>query len=88
LSVFKRSTDFIEPSSNPYANPVYFTDDPLQSGFINDENLDMLKGSVSVVTNSYGRGSVVSFFDDPLFRAYFAGLHKLFMNAVMWGGLM
>jgi len=88
LSVFKRSTDFIEPSSNPYANPVYFTDDPLQSGFINDENLDMLKGSVSVVTNSYGRGSVVSFFDDPLFRAYFAGLHKLFMNAVMWGGMM
>jgi len=86
LSVFKRSTDFIKPSSNAYGNPVYFTDDPLLSGFINDENLEALKGSVSVVTSTYGRGSVVSFFDDPLFRAYFAGLHKLFMNAVMFGG--
>ena len=88
LSVFKRSTEFIAPSENAFANPVYFTDDPLQSGYINDENLDMLKGSVSVMTHSYGRGNVISFFDDPTFRAYFAGLHKLFMNAVLFGGVM
>ncbi len=88
LSVFKNSTEFIEPSKNLYVNPVYFTDDPLQSGFINDENLEKLKGSVSVMTHSYGRGTVISFFDDPTFRAYFTGLHKLFMNAVMLGGIM
>lgn len=88
LSIFKRSTEFIEPSGNPYANPVYFTDDPLQSGFVNDENLERLKGSVSVMTHSYGRGSIISFYDDPTFRAYFAGLHKLFMNAILFGGIM
>lgn len=86
IPVFKRSTEFIAPSKNPYVNPVYFTEDPLMSGFINDENLEMLKGSVSVMTHSYGRGGVISFFDDPTFRAYFAGLHKLFMNAIILGG--
>ncbi len=88
LSVFKNSTEFIAPSKNPYANPVYYTNDPLQGGFINDEHLEMLKGSVSIMTHSYGRGNVVSFFDDPLFRAYFAGLHKLFANSIMLGSIM
>ncbi len=78
----------IEPSHNPYGNPVYFTDNPLQSGYINDENLEMLKGSVSVMTHSYGPGNVITFFDDPAFRGYFAGLHKLFMNAILFSGVM
>ena len=88
ISVFKTGTEFIAPSANPYANPLYFTDDPLESGFINDENLELLRGSISVMTHSYGRGTVISFFDDPVFRGVFAGLHKMFMNAVFLGGIL
>jgi len=87
ISIFKNSSAFVAPSSNPYGNPLYYTKDPLQSGFINQQNLEGLKESVVVLSHSYGRGKVISFLDDPTFRGYFAGEHKLLMNAVFFGGM-
>ncbi|MBT3241732.1 MAG: zinc carboxypeptidase [Bacteroidetes bacterium] len=87
ISMFKNSSGFIAPSSNPYANPLYYTKDPLQSGYINSQNLEGLVESVAVLSHSFGRGKVISFFDDPFFRGYFAGEHKLFMNALFFGEL-
>lgn len=87
ISVFKNSSSFVAPSPNQYGNPLYFTNNPIQSGYINQQNLEGLKESVSVLPHSVGRGKVISFFDDPFFRAYFAGEHKLFMNAVLFGEL-
>ncbi len=84
ISIFKNSSRFIAPSSNPYGNPLYFTSDPLQSGFIDDQNLEGLKESVSIQSYSFGRGSIVSFFDDPFYRGYFANEHKLFFNAMFF----
>ncbi|MCD6346479.1 MAG: hypothetical protein J7L96_03565 [Bacteroidales bacterium] len=85
ISIFKNSTGFIAPSANPYGNPLYFTKDPLQSGYINEQNLKGLRESIVVLPNSFGRGKVISFFDDPTFRAYFAGEHKLLLNALFFG---
>ncbi|MCK5821775.1 MAG: hypothetical protein KAH17_07810 [Bacteroidales bacterium] len=87
ISVFKNSSSFVAPSSNAYGNPLYYTSNPLQSGFINKQNLEGLKESVAVLPHSFGRGKVISFFDDPTFRGYFAGEHKLLMNAVFFGGM-
>lgn len=87
ISIFRNTDSFIEPSQNPYGNPLYFTNNPVQSGFINTQNLEGLKGSISVMPNSLGRGKVISFFDDPTFRGYFAGEHKLLMNALFFGFL-
>lgn len=82
ISIFKDSETFIKPSDNPFGNPLYYSKNPLQSGFINDQNLEGLKESVVVLGHRYGSGQIVSFFDDPFFRAYFAGEHKLFFNAL------
>ncbi len=85
VSIFKNATGFVAPSSNPYSNPLYYGSDPLLSGYINQSNLEGLKESVVVQSYSFGRGKIISFFDDPFFRAYFAGEHKLFLNAVLFG---
>jgi len=88
LPVFKTGTMFAEKSTNPYANPVVYTEDPLLSGYISSENLEKLKGAPFIVTHSSGRGSIISILDNTNFRAVCYGTSKIFANAVFFGSIM
>lgn len=85
LTVFRSSTMFMKKAKNPYATPLYYTDDPLASGYISGKNLDQLSGTASIVVSDFGRGTVISMIDNPNFRAFWYGTNKLFMNAVFFG---
>jgi len=85
LTVFRNSTIFMEKGENPYSTPVYYTSEPLASGYISDENVDMLANSAAVIVHGYGRGKVITMTDNPNFRAFWYGTNKLFMNAVFFG---
>lgn len=85
LTVFRNSTQFLQKGKNPYSNPVVYTDSPLASGYISDENLEKLKNSAAVIINSYGSGKVITMTDNPNFRAFWYGTNKLFANAVFFG---
>ncbi len=88
LPVFKTGTMFTEKSTNPYANPAIYTEDPLLSGYISPENLEKLKGAPFIVTHSSGRGTVISILDNTNFRAVCYGTSKIFANAVFFGHIM
>jgi hypothetical protein len=85
ITLFRNSTLFIEKGENPYSTPLYYTDDPLASGYSNDENLELIKGSGAIVVSGYGRGNVISMTDNPNFRAFWYGTNKLFANAIFFG---
>jgi hypothetical protein len=85
ITVFRNSTLFIEKGENPYSTPLYYTDDPLASGYSNDENLERIKGSGAIVVSSYGGGNVIAMTDNPNFRAFWYGTNKLFANAIFFG---
>ncbi|MDX1477605.1 MAG: M14 family metallopeptidase [Saprospiraceae bacterium] len=85
LPVFRRGTAFYEPMENPYATPGRYTDTPLLSGYINDENLEAIRGSASIFIGGSGSGRVICFADNPSFRAYWWGTQKLVANAVFFG---
>ena len=85
ITVFRNSTLFIEKGENPYSTPLYYTDDPLASGYSNDENLERIKGSGAIVVSSYGGGNVIAMMDNPNFRAFWYGTNKLFANAIFFG---
>lgn len=85
LTVFRNSTLFMKKAENPYATPLYYTDEPLASGYISDENLDKLKGTAGIVVSGLGSGKVIAMTDNPNFRAFWYGTNKLFMNAVFFG---
>ena len=74
-----------EKPKNPFATPVAYTDKPLLAGYISKDNESALKGSASVICSSFGRGQVISFSDNPNFRAFWFGTSQLFMNAVFFG---
>ena len=85
LAVFKEGTTFYKPGPDVYENLAVFADEPLLSGYSNKANLPLLKRSSAIQRQSFGSGKVILFFDDPLFRGYWAGMHKLFLNALFWG---
>lgn len=85
LPVFRNSTTFFKQRSNPYSNPVIYSENPLLSGYISAPNLKKIKGSAAVMVQTHGSGRVIAMTDNPNFRAFWWGTNKLFLNAVFFG---
>ena len=86
INIFRNSTRFLEKSENPFATPLYIHEDnPLASGYISDENLDEIGNTASIIVSSNGSGRIISFVDNPNFRAFWYGNNKLFANALFFG---
>jgi hypothetical protein len=88
LPLFKSDRIIFEKSRNPYNNPVMYTEDPLISGYVSEENYSIIKGSSEVIVNIVGRGKVICFSDNPNFRGYWYGTNRLFLNAIFLGDLI
>ncbi|MBL6914939.1 MAG: hypothetical protein ISR35_06200 [Planctomycetes bacterium] len=56
---------------------------PVVSGFISDENQTQLSGGVWLVAESSGRGQVILFAGDPLFRSFWRQTSEVFLNALL-----
>ena len=82
LSLFKNNKLFFEKSKIPYNNPVLYTEDPLQSGYVSKENYELVKSSSGLIVSSIGRGKTICFSDNPNFRAFWYGTNRLFLNAI------
>ncbi|MHA7128339.1 M14 family zinc carboxypeptidase [Algoriphagus namhaensis] len=88
LPVYRNTSIFIQPSADKYLTPIRYTSDPYLGGYISDENLEKLKQSASVVISPSGRGRVIHFFDNPVFRGTWFGTNKLLFNALFFGEKM
>ncbi len=77
---------FLRPSKTGENVVVFGPDDPVLAGFTWPGNTDkFLPGSVWASVDRAGRGNVVAFADDPLFRAFWRSSAMLFTNAVLFG---
>lgn len=85
MALFRNHNLVIERSKNVYANPIIYSENPLLSGYVSEENLARFKGSATVTVSNVGRGKVITFADNPNFRAFWFGTNKLFMNALFFG---
>lgn len=88
LALFRNTNVYIEPNKNSYNNPIQYTDKPLLSGYISEENLELMKGSVPFQVKKVGKGRVIIFTDNTNFRAFWYGTNKLLMNAIFFGKMM
>jgi hypothetical protein len=59
--------------------------DPLVSGVAWPESLERLKGAPFLVRETFGRGQVITFADEPHFRLFWRGTLPLLLNAVVYG---
>ncbi len=88
VSLFKANKVYPEKSKNPYATPFYYTDKPLQSGWVSQQNGDAVKNSAAVIVSGIGSGRVINIADNPNFRAFWLGGSKLMMNAIFFGRII
>ena len=88
LPMFRNTTLFLEPSEDSYNNPIQYTSTPLLSGYISEENLEVLGGTVPFKTQRLGRGRIIAFTDNTNFRAFWYGTNKLLMNAIFFSKQM
>jgi hypothetical protein len=73
------------PVSHPVDNVVTIAKDkPLAAGVAWNDSIERLRGSAYLVSEPYGRGQVITFADDPIFRLFWRGTLPLFMNAVLY----
>lgn len=88
LAMFRNSNIYIEADKNSYNNPIQYTSNPLLSGYISEENQELIKNTVPFKVNRMGKGRVIVFTDNTNFRAFWYGTNKLLMNAIFFGGMM
>ena len=84
LALFRNTTIFIKPDKNSYNNPIQYTQNPLLSGYISEENLELIKGTVPFKVEQHGEGKIIGFTDNTNFRAFWYGTNKLLINALFF----
>ena len=82
ISLFRNTTIFMDQDDISYKNPIIYSENPLLSGYISNENLKEIKLTVPFKTGAYKKGQVTCFTDNTNFRAFWYGTNKLLMNAI------
>lgn len=82
LPVFKDRAETLPVSPNPYATVARFVEKPLSSGYVSDERLEEIAGSGALLADRVGKGVLVRMSFDPLFRGYWRGTQRLFVNSL------
>ncbi len=88
ISLFRNTNIYIQPDDQSFNNPIQYTDSPLLSGYISEENLELAKNSVPFQVKRQGKGKVIVFTDNTNFRAFWYGTNKLLMNAIFFSRIM
>lgn len=85
LPLFRRGTVLLETGENPYSAPVRYTQQPLMAGFIGEDRLQAMHGQPALIVDRTGDGLLVRFANNPLFRGFWRGTERLFVNALYFG---
>jgi len=85
LPLMRKGTTELIPSSNAYATPVRYAQSPLMAGFMGAERLEAIKSQPAVIAERKGKGLVVRFANTPLFRGFWRGSERLFINVLFFG---
>jgi hypothetical protein len=85
LAVFRTGNLIMRPSADPYATAAQYTGKPLLAGYVHEENLAKIADTAAIIAERVGAGAVISFVDNPNFRAYWTGTSKVFLNALFFG---
>ncbi len=85
LPVFKDNNLFVERPEDSYSAPLIIEENPRLSGYLSSANKKMIENTAWCMVHRKGRGQVISFVDNPNFRAYWYGTSKIFLNALFYG---
>jgi hypothetical protein len=85
LPVFRQGSILLKPGDDAYSTPVRYSNDPLLAGFIGEQRLNEMRGQPAVAADRHGKGLLVRFANTPLFRGFWRGTERLYINALYMG---
>jgi len=88
MPLFRRGTTLLKVSENPFTTAVRYTENPLLNGYIGTERLAEMSNQPAVIAQRHGKGLIVRFANDPLFRGFWRGTERLWVNALYFGPLV
>ena len=88
LAIFKSGTTVAKSFGRKYVEPVTFSTSPYISGWVSDKNIERIRNAPIVSVESVGRGKLINYHDDMIFRGFWLGTAKLFSNAVFFGNVI
>ena len=88
MPLFRRGTTLLAASENPFATPVRYTEKPLLSGYIGSDRLAEMSKQPAVIAERHGKGLIVRFANNPLFRGFWRGTERLWVNSLYFGPLV
>ncbi len=88
IPMFRRSAKFMEKAQDSYSTPVIYTESPLLSGYMSDENQRLAGKSASLIVNVRAEGAIFMALDRVAFRAFWWGTQRLLLNAIFFGALI
>ena len=88
IPLFRRGNTLLKASENPFATPVHYAEKPLLSGYISDQRLTEMSGRPAVIAERHGKGLVVRFANNPIFRGFWRGTERLWVNSLYFGPLV
>ena len=88
LPLFRNSNVYMSKSEQSFNNPISYSNNPLMSGYISEENLSLLKTSVPFKLIRKGKGKVMLMSDNTNFRAFWFGTNRVLLNMLFHSNLM
>lgn len=88
MPLFRKGSTLLKTSENPFTTPVRYTEKPLLNGFVSDQRLAEMSGQPAVIAERHGRGLVVRFANNPIFRGFWRGTERLWVNSLYFGPLV
>ena len=85
LTMFRRGSTLLKASENAFATPVRYAKDPLLSGYIGPQRLAEMDGQAAIIAERHGKGAVIRFANNPIFRGFWRGTERLWVNALYFG---
>jgi hypothetical protein len=88
MPFFRRGSTLLQASENPFTTPVSYADKPLLSGYIGEQRLTEMSGQPAIIAERHDKGLVVRFANNPLFRGFWRGTERFWVNALYFGPLV
>lgn len=88
IPLFRRGTTLLQASENPFASPIRYAEKPLISGYIGEQRLSEMSNQPAVIAERHNKGLIVRFANNPLFRGFWRGTERLWVNALYFGPLV
>ena len=88
IPIFRNTNLYLKADKQSYNNPIQYTSKPLLSGYISEENLQLVKRSVPFKISRMGYGKVIVLTDNTNFRAFWYGTNKILTNAIYLSFIM